>query len=132
MAATSSVVCSIQNPASATSTLERFTALINANGIGVAQTVDIATSSTAYATSTPALAYAASIGTGEDHVVWTPGIASTTNPNVLAYDSWASTGESPFIIGPSEYLNMRIATGTPGTFSSYWTGNCTAVFGVLQ
>ncbi len=120
MAGTSSVPCSMQNPFGATSTLTRFTALVTSNGIGAAQTVDLATSTTAFGTTSPSLVWAHTVSAGRDGMLWTPGAASSTvNANVLG---GGNDGTDNLIIGPTQYVNLRIATGTPG--AAYWTGAC--------
>lgn len=133
LAASASVPCSIQNPTSATSTLTSFSARINTNGIAADQTFDLATSSTATGTSSPAFIRAGTItGSKQKDIAWLPGIASTTNAGVIGTDRFLSTGESPYLVGPSEYVNLKIATGTPGTFAAYYGGNCSATFVPLQ
>jgi hypothetical protein len=124
MAATSSVPCSIANPFGATALVLDYFAQVTANGLGT-QLIDVSTSSTAYASSSPAFVKrfsAASTFT----LPWTPGVASTTRVGLLGYDSFSGAGNSPYVLGASERLNFSIATGTPGTFSSYYTGTCSA------
>ncbi len=129
MAATSSVPCAIPNPfGAATSTVLNHTAQITADGLTGTQTLDVSTSSSAYASSSPAFVKKFSATDGQHTLVWQPGVASTTNPGVIGYDSFNSTGASPYRLGPSEFLTTRVATGTAGTFASYFTGTCSATF----
>lgn len=122
--ATSSVMCAIQAPA-ATSTLKFASFLPTANGLG-SQVFSISTSSTAVGSSTPALVQSNSITIGTP-VIW-DGNPATTSNSALVLMNRDTTGLGSYIIKPSEYVNFRIATGTPGTFSSYVTGKCQATF----
>ena len=125
MQATSSVPCSFKNPYAATSTLLGFTADITTNGIATAQIVDVATSSTALASSTPAFIYASAVGaSAKRSLAWNGGGPAMTATLVGPL----ADGNDGAIVGPSEFVNFRIATATPGTFSSYFTGTCRAVF----
>lgn len=125
MLATSSVICSIRNPFSATSTLERFAFQITANGLG-AQTVDLSTSSTAFASSSPAYIRAFATGAGQSSAVWGMG-ATTTNTSLIGMAVSNNVGNSNNLIGPNDFINVRLATSTPGTFGSYFTGTCSGV-----
>lgn len=123
--ATSSVLCSIQNTSGATTSLAFFGAHINTNGIAQNQTFDISKSSTAYGTSSPAFIKAGAItGSAQKDVAWETGNGTTTASGILGSDSFLKTGETPFLVAPNEYVNFKIASGTPGTFSSYYSGNC--------
>lgn len=127
IAATSSTVCSVKNPFAATSTLLRYTMNVTTNGIAAAQLVDVATSTTALATSSPAFIKALSVGAGKFSVIWLP---SATSSDATIGNS-AQTGASGVMIGPSEYVNVKIATSTAGTFATYYKGTCSAVFEAL-
>lgn len=128
MAATSSVPCSIPNPFGAsTSTVLNYYAQATVNGLG-SQLTDVSTSSTAVGSSSPAFVKAYTTTAGPFNLVWTPGAASTTRTGLIGYDSFSSTGDSPYLLAPNLNLNFRIATATPGTFSSYLTGTCSATF----
>lgn len=130
IAATSSVIASIPFPANVgTSTVEFADCSITANGMTGTQLLDISTSTTPFGSSTPALIYAHSIASGaKDNVTWEA--ASTTNARLIGFSG--ITGENQ-VYGTSstEYLNFRVATGTPGTFASYFTGECSAEFNQL-
>jgi hypothetical protein len=129
MAASSTFPCAITNPfGTATSTMLNHIVQVTSNGIGSAQLLDVSTSSTAYASSSPAFVKAYSAAAGQFTQVWTPGIGSTTRPGILGYDSFSPNGDSPYVVGPSQFVTTRIATGTPGTFASYYTGTCSATF----
>lgn len=126
MAATSSVACAIQNPLGATSTLDAFGGQINSNGLVSAQTFDVSTSSNAFGSSTPALMYAVSVGAGaQSTFAWAR--ATTTNTQVIGA-AVAANGSTAVIVGPTQWVTLRIATGTPGVFTSYLAGKCSAIF----
>lgn len=124
IAATSSVFCSIKNPFGATSTVSSYSVNGLTNGLGT-QTFDLSTSSTAIGSSSPAFLRAYSTGTGAFPALWTPE-GTTTNANVIGMSA-KNTGQSDIILGPTDYLNARIATGTPNVFVNYITGTCTGV-----
>lgn len=125
MVGTSSAVCQIKNPFNATSTLIGYSFQVTSNGLG-AQTIDVSTSTTAYGTSSPAYVKAYSAGSGQFSVVW--GRGATTTSVALIGNTGASQGFTHNVIGPNEYVNTKVATATPGTFSSYYTGTCRGVF----
>ncbi len=127
-AATSSVICSIQAPA-ATSTITLASLLVSASGLN-SPSWSISTSTTNVGSSTPAFAQFTAMATGTPYV-WTPGGVSTTTNGTLVLNSTNSTGGSSYIIAPNQYVNFRIATGTPSTFASYITGKCQATFVAL-
>lgn len=134
MAATSSSVCVFPNPfGSATSSIVRFQSQISsssATGIGIAALkFDLSTTTAAggYGSSTPALIYGHSLAAGaKDSVQWQPTSSSTpSSSQILTINSGATAdGSSPFVLGPSEKITYRIASGTPGTFSTYLVGTC--------
>ena len=126
MEATSSVPCSIKNPFGATSTAIRYSAVATANGLG-SQNITLSTSTTAYASSTPYFVKNFVTSAGPFNMLWTP-MASTTGSALIGMETSGAIGNSNIIIGPTEYLNLKIATstGTAGTFSSYFTGVCRA------
>lgn len=126
MTATSSVPCSVKNPWNATSTLVWYSAKVTASGLG-SQAFDVSTSTTALASSTPAFLYnvtTASMPSATDFVaLYSPGVAESTT--VVGQNA---VGRSSALIGPGEYVNLRISTSTPGTFAGgYWTGTCKAL-----
>lgn len=126
MVATSSVVCSIHNPFSATSTLVSYSAFRITDGIASAQTVEVSTSTSAYATSSTPMIRAYSWASGTQRALAWGGPATTTSSGVIGYE--LGTGASNILIPPSQFVNLRIATGTPGTFAAYWTGRCQGTF----
>jgi len=121
MIATSSVLCSIQNPYNSTSTVLSYTTKVTTNNLGT-HLIDISTSTTAFGSSTPAFVKRLSVS-GQYSVVWTPN-GTTTNTNVIGMRAGATTGISDIILGPTEYITLRISTSTPGTFGSYNVGSC--------
>ena len=120
MAATSSAVCSVANPFGSAATLVSFTANVVTNGLASTQTLDLSTSSAPYASSSPAYVKAASVGTGAFSLVWNPFATSTSR--FIGADS--QTGANGNVIGASEYVTLRIATGSPSAHASYYTGTC--------
>jgi len=133
--ATSSVICSIKNPFNATSTLESYNISVTGQGaFQAAQLVDLATSTTQYGSSSPAFVRAATVNLFDTSISWQPRSATNTFYGVADTQAVANTlffGQlertSPFILGPSEYLNVRIATSSPASMSSYFTGACNGV-----
>lgn len=130
--ATSSAFCSIQNRNFSTSTILAVGLRIDSTGLGT-QTFDIATSTTQFGTSTPALVYGATVPVASGGTYrWSPGgIATTSNQTTVLMPVGGLSNGSPYVLAPNEYLNFRIASGTPGTFASYLTGKCTARFQAL-
>ena|SRR3990167_10372264 len=124
MFATSSAICSIKNPFNATSTLISFSAQVTSNGIASAQTLDLSTSTSAYASSSPAYFKKFATGTGQFSVVWQS--ATTTSLNVIGIKAGVN-GDSDNIIGPTDYLTLKVSSSTPGTYPLYYTGTCSGV-----
>lgn len=136
LAATSSVLCSIKNPwfgnfkaALVSFTAHGTTTPVTAGGMGN-QLVDLATSTTPYATSSPAYIKEGPINlvAAEKYwsMVWLPG--ATTSPRIIGSGLTGSNGYSNNVIGVSEYLNLRVSTTTTsGTFTTYESGACNAV-----
>lgn len=122
--ATSSVICSTK--ITATSTLKAYTVLGLTNGLG-AQTFDVSTSSTAYGTSSPAYIRGYSTGATGFALVWGNG-ATTTNASLIGGTVSNNVGNSDNVIFPNQYVNVKIATSTAGTFGSYFTGRCSGKF----
>lgn len=130
--ATSSVLCAIQNTYG-TSTILSAGIRVDTTGLG-AQTFDISTSSSAsngFASSTPALIYAGTLPVANATYRWMAGVLATTSSQITTLMPISTSNNSPYIIAPNEYLVFKIATGTPGTFASYVTGQCTARFQAL-
>lgn len=122
---TSSVPLVIDNPFSATTSIDKIMCVVTGNGLG-AQVFDISTTTAAggYGSSTPALVYGVSIGANaQETFLWQPAGSSTTPWLTLAVPS-NSNGKSPYILKPNEDVTVRIATSSPGTFSSYLSGSC--------
>lgn len=126
MNATSSVLCSIRNPYNASSTVASYSAsVITAGGLGaVAQTLDLATSTSQYATTTTSAPLVQGFNTtaGPWSFAWFPQATTTTG---TLYPG--NRGLTPIVLGPTDYLILRIATtSTSGVFGSYYTGSCSA------
>lgn len=122
--ATSSVVCSIQNPYNATSTISRVSVIGTVNSFG-AHLLDISTSSTAFGSSSPAFVKAFNTGTGQFNINWFAN-STTTNSILIGAKAGSLNSISDVILGPTEYLTVRVATSSPGTFGTYNSGRCGA------
>ncbi len=130
--ATSTRVCRIKNPFSATSTIVSFSAKFGAGILG-ANKFSLGTSSAAaqgYATSSPALMFERTVASAvtNDSIGWQPELSSaTTSLNVMSAIDPA-TGEVNARLAPGEYLVFAIGSTTAGTVNAaYYTGICSAV-----
>ena len=124
MAATSSYLCQVQNPARATSTIDQITVAINRSAFGAANVFSISTSSAQFASSSPALVLNATIpSNGATVVAWEPALQATSTAGRLGYDT-TLTGASPFTLNPNEWITVRISTSSPSAFGTYPTGTC--------
>ena len=133
--ATSSMLCVFQNPYAATSSIKALSIEVTARGgTGVAAALYVSTSSSSYGSSTPALVQAFPMGTGQFSVEFQPNAATTSvassvgstgNADLLA--GRTATGYSNYVLGPSEFITWRVATTTPSAFTTYMTGECSAV-----
>lgn len=122
--ATSSAVCAFPVPF-ASSTLKSLTVSVNTNGIAAAQTVDISTSTTAFGSSTPAFINAGAVGAGAIQRLVYGGSSLANSATLLGL---LSTGAAVNTLQSGQFVTVRIATTTPGTFTTYWGGFCDAVF----
>jgi len=117
LTASSSVICSVQNPYNATSTISSVRVSVRSTGGLLAQVYDIATSTSRYASGT---AYGSS----------TPALVAnykgTVGPFAMVY-SPVTTGNFP-LVGPTDFVNVRIATATPTAFTTYMSGTCSVDF----
>lgn len=134
IAATSSVPCSIK--ITATSTLVNYSVIASTNTFNT--TFDISTSTSpflavgSYGSSSPAFvrAYATPNAVGFA-MVWT-GNGTTTSAKLVGTAVSANVGNTDNIIFPGQYLNMTIASTSPGTFAAgYMTGRCNALLQTL-
>lgn len=130
--ATSSSICKLQAPTNATSTVTSIAVKVNTILIPSVPVLDVSTSSATsggYGSSTPAFIASATPATTTPLYWVAPGNASTTvklwgiTPNSLG------NGSVDFVVAPSEWITVKLATTTPGTFAAgYLTGVCSAVF----
>ena len=135
LTATSSFICSLQNPYRATSTIVSLGAESNNIGIAAANALYVSTSTTAYGTSTPNLIDAFPMGTGQWSVELQKNSATSTagvatqgyGVQTELLPGRTQAGRSNYILGPSEFITWKIATTTGGTFVTYDTGTCTAI-----
>lgn len=135
--------CILRNPINATSTILSWTAKVTANNLGDAtgpaagttHTFDVSTTtvrSRGYGSTTPIIfrgGTATGLLTGAEprNYYWVPGIATTTK-DVEGAQNVYPLGQELYLAA-NEYLTMRIATGTSGTFASTaLVGTCSAVF----
>ncbi len=125
--ASSSVVCSVLNPFGTTTALNSFK-FRGTNRMG-AQIVDISTSTTVIGSSSPAFIKGAALPVGRFDIIWGGAGATTTNTNVIGM-SQSNLGATDVFIRNNEYITVRIATGTPGTFANGYIqgGVCGGVF----
>lgn len=129
--ATSSVVCSVKNPFNATSTMASFSAVISRGLLG-ANTFTLSTSSSAfgsisgttgYGSSSPAFIKDKTVAsTLSDSISFRPYATTTTNSVGYVWDSFPVAGGQNWVIGATDYINLRIATGTPGL--GFYGGSC--------
>lgn len=129
IAATSSVICIMPNPfGTATSTIVRHIVQVTSNGLAATQAIytSTTTGTGGYGSSTPALIQNFITGAGEFTAVWQPNSATSTNSGIPTdlLPGMTDTGLSRYILGPSEYLTDRVATATPRTLDTYYTGTC--------
>lgn len=114
-AATSTLVAASLNPGTGT------------NPLG-AITFDLSTTSSSigHSTSSPALARGFSIAAAPAiPFIWS--LATTTNTQTIGVAVGANGfdgGSSNVFIRPGEGLTFRVATGTPGTYTSFLSGTC--------
>ena len=135
--------CILRNPINSTTTILYWSANITNNALGDAtgqsagttHVFDVSTTSIAsggYGSTTPLIfkgGTATGIITGREPInyIWYPGLATTSkdvqNSQVGYVDS------DSLYLAANEYLTMRIATGTSGSFASTaLTGTCSAKF----
>ena len=133
--ATSSILCDFPNPWISSTTPIRHVVRIDTNTMGAEQTMDISTSTatttSAYASSSPALVRAHSTaGMTGRQIVWPPlGITATTSATTGVYRNFSITGESDLVLASTTHITTRIATASPVTVTSnIITGSCTAEF----
>lgn len=130
MTATSSIVCSVLNPFNATSTLISYSAYARASALTAAELLSLSTSTSAYASSSQnyVLDFSAAAGQGFAFS-WTTPIA-TTSTRVIGLTDVNNVQQFLNVIKPGEWLNLRIATSSPGangSTGSYTGGLCKGV-----
>lgn len=125
--ATSTMLCNIKNPYTASSTLSSFRMRITSGILGN-NNYSISTSSASYGSSTPVLVLDHTIPTlSTDRVAWFPTGATTTNRVLPGINS--TTGETNVLLRAGEFVVVRLATTTgAGALTSYYGGQCSAVF----
>ena len=139
ISATSSVICIQRNPFTGTSTLESYSVQVTSNGIAAAQNLYVSTTTgtAGYGSSTPAIMSGFAAGTGQFTAIWGGNTATGTANVLTTVDSAvkadllpgvSNTGASNYIVGPLEYVTTRVATATPRTLDTYYTGMCRGVF----
>lgn len=135
--ATSSFVYSLKNPFNATSSIEVVSVNSQTNGFTAANNLYVSTGTTAFGTSTPALAIfnipasgaAFSYSMVKNMATSTAAVAGVTyitgSTDILPGMSWSGANGiigSNYILGPTQYLNIKVATTTAGVFGTYLTG----------
>ena len=132
MTATSSIVCSFQNPYTATTSIVALSAEVTARGgLTLAHGFYVSTSTDSYASSSPNLIDGFPMSTGQFSVELEKNSATTTdvtqspaNVPTTLLPGRTVTGATSYVLGPSEYINFEVGTATPSTLTSYMTGNC--------
>lgn len=131
MSATSTQVCTFNNPFRATSTVVRFSSVITTGILGTNKFTLSTTSTTnlgSYGSSSPALVLEHSVAASAvDSMVWVPNYGTST-PGVLgiAYAGGDGTGAG-ILLGPNEALTYRFSTSTANTaLTAYLAGSCSA------
>ena len=126
--ATSSTICSILNPYRATSSIMSIGVSRSASGIAGTQAFYFSTTTSTgrYGSSTPAFVDGHQEGRSNFAYHWGGGV-STSTPRAGVLETLAPDGGSRAILGPLETITVRIATSSPGTFTTYMSGKCSAV-----
>lgn len=134
MVASSSNFCVLKNPLGVAVVIEAISFNMTTNRFG-AIGYDVSTSTDGYATSTVLLGRStlATLGTA-DRYSWVPKATSTPagTPPPFATSGFAlveggptDTGSTRFVLGASEYINIRNSTSSGTTFASgYSVGTC--------
>lgn len=125
IAATSSTICSVR--VAATSTIAgAFTVNVRSNSMGYTPLLDIATSTTQTGTSTPAFVKAYTVPLLGSYLTWFAN-STTTGANVIG-NNVTMNSLSDVVVFPGQFINVKLATSTPGTFAAgYLTGTCSAL-----
>ena len=129
ISATSSAICSAR--VQATSTLESASVFAATSDMVAVLAVDISTSTTQYGSSTPGFVSSWPAPAGVGFSIVYNGVGTTTSSKVIGLTpslAYGHIGASDNIIYPGQYVNVRLATTTPGTFNSYLKGTCGMVF----
>lgn len=126
MTATSSIICSIQNPFNATSTVLTYGAYARASTFVAAETMSLSTSTSAFASSTQnyVLDFSAPAGQG---FAFAWNLLATTSARVIGSMDVNSVPQYLNVLKPGEWLNLRISTSTPGVGGAYTGGLCKGV-----
>ena len=129
--ATSSVICKLQAPSNATSTPTSITVKTDSILIPGSQVFYVSTSSVAsngFASSTPAFIGNYAIATTSPAFWLYPGIIASTTAGVWGASDKIN-GTPTLVMYPNEWITVRVATSSAGTFAAgYLTGSCSAEF----
>lgn len=132
LVASSSNICVLKNPLGVAAVIEEITLNVGTNrtqGVGF----DIATSTDGFATSTVLLGRGALDSAATSRYAWTPKTGTTTaatsiqllgGGNLLLENSPQDLGTTRFVLGASEYINVRLSTTTGSALSAYSVGTC--------
>lgn len=132
LTATSVTLCVFKNPWNATATLDKFTFFANDPFTGGAETYDLSTSTHRYlgATTTTALIHNRTLSVTAGQAIWRPRYSTTTKSlavdNAKELMNSITSDTDYFFLKPSEYIGIKIGTGTPGVETI--TGYCNAEF----
>ena len=134
--ATSTMLCNIQNPYSASSTLLSFSMRVT-DGVLGANNVSVSTSSLSYGSSTPVLVLDHVLPSNSTSILaWVPNGATSTRSFTGAFaDSRilpsinGTNGGTYNLINSGEFVVARLSTTTgAGDLADYYDGQCSAVF----
>ena len=133
ISATSSILCSMQNPFGATSTLRNFSMVVTNNGFGATQDIDVSTSTDAFGSSSPAFIKQFETGAEQFHIVFNgSGSGTTTDLRLIGLTPHGAGdrnfGGSDNIIGPTEYVNVGTGSTSASTFDTFMVGFCNFEF----
>ena len=135
IAQATSTICGFKNPnPRGTTTIEQ--AFVNiSTGYTGANTIDFGTSTVSSGTSSPALVKEYSIGSGAKATIQLAKNTATSTTGINSALSgvlpgMTSAGVSNYHLGPDQWFNFKIATGTPGTGG--YTGTCWLVVKTTQ
>jgi len=125
-AGTSSVPCTLKIPFAKAALLD-YTVNVTTNGSLATQKLSLGTSTDTGAANQPSFLAFAIVPSTAFGLSYSPGMATTST--VVNY-IWGvgEGGQNPAVLTSSDYLNLKVASSSYGTFAGgFYTGSCTAV-----